>query len=302
MFLSVSVKAISRIGAYMKIIRKLMPYISVVMLLLVGCESRIRQPSKVCPGKDSVADALAALRLQSQNVAPIRANGQCRFEYYVEGKEKPQKENLNVKLWVNPPVELYMQGDKALVPKAMVLGSNEKEFWLSLRPKEISTHWWGNWSEQDLSEGLIINPRTLLESLGIGEVESQRDWSLSNEGPYDIISKQQQNIVIKKIYIYSCDYRVRKIEFFNRDGQVVADAELDRYKEVSDGFFVPSLIKVTTYSRETGEFSLSITLDLNSIKPAKITEPQRNLLFKLPQPRGFSNVYRVVNGKWFKQN
>jgi len=286
----------------MKISRKLIPYIPVVMLILAGCESRIRQPTKICPGKDSVADALAALKLQSQNVVPLRANGQCRFEYYVEGKDKPQRENLSVKFWANPPVEIYMQGDKALVPKAFVLGSNEKEFWLSLRPKEISTHWWGYWDEQDLSEGLVINPRTLLESLGIGEVESQRDWSLSNEGPYDIISKRQRDMVVKKIYIFSCDYRIRKIEFFNRDGEIVADAELDRYKEVSDGFFVPSLIKVTTYSEETGEFSLSITLALNSIKPAKITEPQRNFLFKLPTPRGFANVYRVVNGKWFKQD
>jgi len=285
----------------MKIFRKLIPYIPVVMLLLAGCESGIRQPTKICPGKDSVSDALAALRLQSQNVVPIRANGQCRFEYYVEGKEKPQHENLGVKLWVNPPVELYMQGDKPLVPKALVLGSNEKEFWLALRPKEISKYWWGNWSEQDLSEGLIINPRTLLESLGIGEVESQQDWSLSNDGPYDIISKRQQDAVIKKIYIYSCDYRVRKIEFFNRDGQIVADAELDKYKEVSDGFFVPSLLKVTAYSEETGEITLSISLDLNSIKLEKMTEPKRNYLFKMPSQKGFTNIYRVVNGKWFKQ-
>ena len=286
----------------MKMLRKLIPYIPVGIMILAGCESRIRQPTKICPGKDSVTDALAALQLQSRNVVPLRANGQCRFEYYVEGKKKPQRENFNVKLWVNPPVEIYMQGDKALVPKAIVLGSNEKEFWLSISPKEISSYWWGNWSEQDLSKGLVINPRTLLESLGIGEEESQHNLSLSNEGPYDIISKRQQDVVIKKIYIYSCDYRVRKIEFFNRDGQVVAGAELDKYKEVSDGFFVPSLIKVTTYSQETGEFSLSVTLDLSTVKPATITEPRRNVLFKLPPPRGFTNVYRIVNGKWFKQD
>jgi len=286
----------------MKILRKLILYISVVILILAGCESRIRQPTKICPGKDSVADALAALQLHSQKVMPLRANGQCRFEYYVEGKKKPQRENLNVKLWVSPPVEIYMQGDKALIPKAIVLGSNEKEFWLSISPKEISTHWWGYWSEQDLSKGLVINPRTLLESLGIGEVESQHNLSLSHEGPYDIISKRQQDVVIKKIYIYSCDYRVRRIEFFNQDGQTVADAELDKYKEVSDGFFVPSLIKVTTYSQETGEFSLSITLDLSTVKPATITEPRRNVLFKHTQPKGITNVYRIVNGKWFEQD
>jgi hypothetical protein len=282
-------------------LRKLIPYIPAVILILAGCESRIRQPTKICPGKDSVADALVALQSQSQNVVPLRASGQCRLEYYVEGKKKKQRENFEVKLWVNPPAEIYMQGDKALVPKAIVLGSNEREFWLSIRPKEISTHWWGYWSEQNMSEGLVINPRTLLESLGIGEVETQHDWSLSNEGPYDIVSKQEQGTVTKKIYVYSCDYRVRKIEFFNQDGRAVAGAELDRYEEVSDGFFIPSLIKVTTYAQETGESSLSITLDLNSIKPATITEPRRNLLFKQQPPRGFKNIYRIINGKWIEQ-
>ena len=283
-------------------LRKIIPYISAAILILTGCESQIRQPTKICPGKNSVTEALAALKSQIQKVVPLKANGQCRFEYYVEGKKKKQRENFNVKLWVNPPIEIYMQGDKTLVPKAIVLGSNDQEFWLSIRPKEISTHWWGNWAEQDLSEGLVINPRTLLESLGIGEIETHQDWSLSNEGPYDIISKRQQDVVVKKIYVYSCDYRVRKIEFFNREGQVVAGAELDKYKEVSDGFFTPSLIKVTTFAQESGESSLSITLDLNSIKPATISEPRRNVLFKLPQPRGFKKVYRIVNGKWFEQD
>ena len=281
--------------------KKLISYIAAVILFLAGCESKIRQPTKICPGKGSVAEALATLQSQSQNVVPLRASGKCCLEYYVEGKEKQQRENFDVKLWVNPPVEIYMQGDKALVPKAIMLGSNEREFWLSIRPKEISTYWWGYWSEQNMSEGLVINPRTLLESLGTGELETQQDWSLSNEGLYDIISKQQQGVVVKKIYVYSCDYRVRKIEFFNQDGRAVAGAELDRYEEVSDGFFIPSLMKVTTYAQESGESSLSVTLDLRSIKPATITEPRRNVLFKLPEPRGFTNIYRIINGKWIKQ-
>ena len=281
---------------------KLIPYIAVVIVVLAGCTPQIRQPLEICPGKSSVAEALAALQSHSQNVVPMRAYGQCRFEYYVEGKKKPQRENFDLRLWVNPPVEIYLQGDKALVPKAILLGSNEQQFWLSIRPNEISTHWWGNWAEQDLSEGLVINPRTLLESLGIGEIETWQDWSLSNEGHYDIIAKRQEGVVIKKIYIYICEYLVRKIEFFDPDGQAVADAELDKYKKVSDGFSIPSLIKIKTYAQETAEAPLSITLNLKSIKPAKITELRRKVLFALPTPRGFKHKYRIVNGKWFEEN
>lgn len=281
---------------------KLFPIIAAAIAVLAGCTPQIRQPSEICPGKATVAEALAALQSHSQNIVPMRANGQCRLEYYLEEKKEPQRENFDVRLWVNPPLEIYLQGNKALVPKAIVLGSNEREFWLSIKPKEISTHWWGNWAEQDLSKGLLINPRTLLESLGIEEVKTQRNWSLSNEGPYDIIAKKEDGVIIKKIYIYCCDYRVRKIEFFDRDGQAVADAELGNYKEVSDGFSIPSLIIIKTYTRETREAPLSITLFLKSIKPATITELRRKVLFGLPTPRGFKHIYRVVNGKWFEES
>jgi len=78
--------------------KKLISYIAAVILFLAGCESKIRQPTKICPGKGSVAEALATLQSQSQNVVPLRASGKCCLEYYVEGKEKQQRENFDVKL------------------------------------------------------------------------------------------------------------------------------------------------------------------------------------------------------------
>ena len=58
---------------------KLIPYISAVILILAGCASEIRKPKEICPGKDSVDEALAVLQSHSQNVVPLRANGQCRL-------------------------------------------------------------------------------------------------------------------------------------------------------------------------------------------------------------------------------
>ena len=277
-------------------------YISAIfagILLLAGCAVDTAKQLPICPGKESVAEALAALQSQSQNVVPLRARGQCLLQYYADGKKR--RENLTVQVRVNPPFEIYLQGDKALVPKAIVLGSNEQEFWLSIRPKEISTHWWGQWSEQEQSEGFLINPRTLLEALGIGEVDTDQDWSLSNEGPFDILTKREQGAIVKRIYIYSCEYRVRRIEFFDSDGQVAALAELDKYTEVSEGFLVPGLIKVTTHGRNGAEDSLGITLNLRPVKPAKITEALRRHLFGRPRPQGFKYVYKVVNGQWIEQ-
>jgi hypothetical protein len=270
-----------------------------------GCAPKMAEPLAVCPGKRSTADALAVLRSHSQNVIPFKANGQCHLKYYAEGKKKPQSESLDIKLWVNPPTEIYLQGDKPLIAKAIVLGSNDREFWLAISPKEISLYCWGLWSEQNASEGPAINPRTLLESFGIGEAETSEGlpatrtagWSLSNEGAFDVLTKQEQGVIARKMYVYSCDYRVRKIEFFDASGRVVARAELEDYREVSNGFFVPAVMKITTQGRDRREDLLSITLNPGSIKPAEITEPRRKLLFNLPPQKGFRNVKKIVNGK-----
>lgn len=281
--------------------RRLIPPVAAALLILAGCAPEIQKRLETCPGKESVAEALAALRAHSQNMAPLKAAGQCRLEYYLEGKKKPQSENLSIKLWVNPPVEIYLQGDKPLVPKAIVLGSNEREFWLSISPKEISTHWWGQWSQQGSSEGPLINPRTLLEALGIGETDQDQDWSLANEGAFDVLTKREQGVITKKVYIYACDYQVRQIEFFDSNGQAVASADLDKYQEVSPGFFVPASIKLTTLGRSSGEDALSISLDLESIKPAEISQQQRKYLFERRPPQGFKHIRRIVNGKWVEE-
>lgn len=271
------------------------------ILILVGCAPEVRKPLEICPGKDSVAEAVSALESHWQNMVPLKANGQCLLEYYVEGKQKPQKEKFSVKLWVNPPVEMYLQGDVTLVPKAIVLGSNQDEFWLSVRAKEISTYWWGEWSQQDSSLTLMINPKTLLEALGIAAVDAQPNWSLSNEGAFDVLTKRERGVVTKKIYVYSCDYLVRKIEYFDVYGQVAVVAELDKYKQVLEGFFVPASIKIIERADDNPKESLSITLDLKSIKSTKITAKQQNVLFNRPQPRGIKRVIRIVGGNWIEQ-
>ncbi len=265
--------------------------------ILAGCTPKLQMPTEVCPGKKSVHEALATLRANSQNLVSFRADGQCYLEYYAEGKDKPSNENLIVQqLWVEPPVNLYLQGDKPLISKMVILGSNEREFWLAIRP-EISLYAWGRWSEQDSSEGPTINPRTLLEALGIGDIDTGEDWSLKNKGAYDILTKHERGAVTKKIYIFSCDYRVRKIEFFDSKGKVAAVAELDKYEDVTEGFFIPSLIKVTTYSESARDKPFIFTLKLQRLRPTKISEPQRKYLFTRKPPDGFKNVGRIVNGK-----
>ena len=278
---------------------KLVTPIVIAVLVLAGCAQEIILPTKVCPGKRSVDEALEALQSQSRNAVPLKASGTSRVEFYVEGKKKPKKEGLDVKLRVNPPAEIYLQGDKALMPKTVMLGSDEQEFWLSIRPEEISTHIWGKWAEQDSAGRLVIDPRTLLEALGIGQIDTEQDWSLSNKGAYDILTRQEQGVTTRKIHIWCCDYRTRKIELFDLEGHAVASAVLEKYEEVSEGFFVPTLMRVTTLARDEPERPFTITIDLASIQPSKEWPA---LLFDRPKRTGsFKNVHRMVNGKLIEQ-
>jgi len=278
---------------------KLVILIVTAIVVLAGCTPQIQKPTKVCPGKPSVDDALDALQAQSQSAVPLKAHGNSILEFYVEGKKKPRREILDVKLRVNPPAEIYLQGDKSIMAKAFMLGSDEEKFWLTIRPKEISVHIWGMWSEQDSAGGPVINPRNMLEALGISQIDTEGDWSLSNEGAYDILTKKEQGVTTRKLHIYCCDYRVRVIEVFDSEGRAAATAELDRYKEISDGFFVPSLIKIKTLPRDETEKPFTITVNLTSIQPH---EKWPGLLFERPSRlRGIKTIYRMENGKLIEQ-
>jgi hypothetical protein len=273
------------------------------ILILAGCAEQIRQPTRVCPGKETAIEALAALELHSQKVVPLKANGQCRLEYYADGKLK--KENFPVKLWLNPPSEIYMQGDVAFDPRGMVVGSNDFEFWLAIRLKEVSSFWLGRWTETNSVDGLLLDPRVVLEALGImavdSDVEDVENWSLSRENVFDVLTRHSDNAgIIKKIYIYNCDYSVRKIQYFDIDENPELVVELYKYKKVVEDFFAPSIIRISRHS-ENIEDQAKISLSLTSIKPTSISSKQRDVLFNHPEPKGFKHLFVNIDGKWIEQ-
>ena len=271
------------------------------ILFFSGCVIEPPKSIEVVPGKKTVTESLSVLKARSQNAVPLLARGRSVFEYYDPENKKRKKEQLSVIVLMRPPVEIYLQGDATLVPKAMILGSNERDFWLLMRPKEISTYWWGTWSEQESYEGLMINPKTLFEALGFLETGVDENWSLSKKGAFDLLIQRNRGVVIKKMRISRRDYLISEIEYYDSKGKALALAELKDYKEVSEGFFVPASIKIIAYKQEDGAESLGITLDLKTIKPKKFTE---NLLkvFVRPPPQGFDHILKKEGEEWIEQS
>lgn len=265
---------------------------AVEILILCGC-AQMRKAVRICPGKESVAESLSSLRVQSENATPLKADGQCLLQYYA-GDKKPKRENFPVKLWVNPPVEIYMQGDVAFDPKGVAVGSNKDEFWLAVKLKEVSSFWWGRWSKKEYPEKLMISPKLVLEALGAAAVGDDEGWSLSNEGAFDVLTKQEDGIETRKIYINNCDYLVRKIEYFGGDDRAAIIVELDKYKEISKNFFVPSVVRIV--NRASGNKEDSVQITFSSVKSVNFTDKQRGRLFIRPQPQGFKHIYKIVDG------
>lgn len=294
-----NLQLINRLRACSKMLRRYVIPICSAIFFLSGCGPERREPKQVFAGKKSKAEALSILRSRSQYTGPLKANGQCLWQYYSEGK--PRKENFAVKLWVNPPGEVYLQGDVAFNPRGIVLGSNASEFWLLIKP-ELSRYSWGEWSEQGTSSGLMVVPKTLDEALGIVEVADDESWSLSAEGDFDVLVRHNdKGGIVKKIYVNRRDYLVRKIVYYGANGKVVAVAELDKYKDVTEDFFVPTVIRIMMYGEAGGDNLANIKLDLKSVKSDSFTKQRRSALFNRPKTKGYKHIYRIINGRLIEE-
>jgi hypothetical protein len=153
------------------------------LCLMAGCASKWQVPSRVCPGKESIEQSLNALLKHSRSIGSFRGAG----VFHVQSTDI--NEGFIGKVWIKPPDKVYVQGTVLLNPKAITLGSNAEEFWLSIKP-EISSYWWGKWPEQSNLDALLVNPKILLEAVGVIHIDANDAWFLIKEGAYDQLEKK----------------------------------------------------------------------------------------------------------------
>lgn len=267
---------------------------AVFIMAASGCQKPMRKPQPPCPG---IASPLGLLMSRSQKAVGLRANGQCLFRYYADGKQ--HEESFPVKVWGNPPAQIYLQGDVAFDARGLVVGSNESEFWLWLRPKEISSYWWGKWSGNGGLAGLVMNPRILLEVFGAIEAETEDRWSFSRESGFLVVTRRHDDGTMRKLYLNGGQCAVSRIEYYDAAGRVTVFAEMSDYKEAAEGFFVPREIRIVRVEGGEGENSVKITL--SSVRQMTFTQPQKEGIFRRTPPKGFKHVYEIVDGEVVEQ-
>jgi len=271
-----------------------------VMLVLAGCGPDIAEPLRICPGAESAAEAVSVLQSQSHKTVSLKANGRCVAQFYVEGSDKPRRESFAVKLWFEPPARFRLQGDVVFNARGVDLGANGGEFWLAMKPKELgNSYFWGRWDGRAGLDGLKISPKILLEAFGVVEISDAGRWSLSSEGPFDVLTRREPaGLITKRMYIYGCDYRLRKIEYF-ADGAVAVVLQLDGYKDVCEAVAAPRVIRLVSFNGQGREDSFEITLD--SVRQVNFSAKLQKALFSRPGQRGFEHIYEIVGSKSLEQ-
>jgi len=271
-------------------------------MFLGGCAAPGRPRLPVCPGKANVEEALAALTAHSQRAVSFRANGQILLTYREPESNKEKRHNLPMQLWFDPPWETYIQGSIAVDPKAVIIGSNKENFWLALRPKEVSSCYIGEWGQARTVEGLMMSPKVVLEAFGIivGNEPNAGGWSLKNEGAFDVLTKRDEaGRLVERVHVYACDYLVQRIEYYDSRQKIVAVADLGEYKPVTEGFRVPTRVMVTAIGPDKRRDSIDITL--NSMKEMEFNERLKGVIFNPPDSDKFQRVYALVGGKWVRR-
>ena len=256
-------------------------------VLVPGCAAPpVAHRPTLCPGKRTIAEAIAALQGHRENIRPIKAGGKLHLEWY-DGEGKAHQENLNINLRFYPPGRVYFRGD-TLLGEAIRLGANAEEFWILMKPKEISTYKWGRRPQAEVClQQHWLNPQNLFEALGMVSVDA--GWSLSNQGDFDILTKTgPAGNRLKRIYVDCCDYAAGRIEYFDGNGKLAIALELDDYTQVGDGAAVPTRIGITHYDTNT-----VVNITLKNVKLFEPSPKQLVGLFSRPELKGFEHVHRL---------
>lgn len=217
---------------------------------------------------------------------PVRAFADCTFFYTgSDGNQKRQKvERVTVRYI--PPDRVLFRGIEF---GEVSFGANENEFWVRVKP-EWDSYWWGTRRQiEQCSETMLINPYTVTDAFGAPEVT--RDWKLEYKGGYDVLTRYRENKKLsKRIYVDTCDYRIRRIEYYDSEGYLLAAARLSNYTTTLD-VVIPSEIEVSSYRLGIKEYEVDITLNhAGSWKPS---DRQRQDLFVRPDRDGFGHMYRL---------
>jgi len=245
------------------------------------------------PGRATFEEAASALREQAAGFEPTQINGTCKLEYRDEDGKWRRLSPFDMKLWLEPPYNLYAEIFAAFGPEGKIFfGANQESFWLSIKP-EINTYWFGRWNDmQDVTE-LELDPRVVLESLGMIQFAPHETWQLENQRGQDVLicSDTASGREIKRLFVNTKKYQLSRILYYDELGEVSVAVEMERYKVVDGKNGIPTGIRVTRYVDNKREGRVTFALKQGRLR--KFTDMHRRRMFQPIEPTHYNNYDQV---------
>ena len=275
-------------------IQRTFPYTGPVAVLVVlslglaGCAGPPQKGRQAIAGKATIAEAMETLQQRRAALVPLRSGGQCRIKWF-DDEGKRHEESCSIELRVCPPQRVFLRGS-GLLGEMIRLGADENDFYLRIKPKEVSVYWGGRRSLlASCSQTLWINPDSLLEALGVVQIDLS--WVLQHDVDTDVLTYLSPEGRVAKVISIDCrDYRPRRIDYHASNGARMATVEMDAYKTVEPGLEVPTQLRMTVY-RPQGD--TEVMLELGNVRRFEPTEAQRQRLFRRADTRGFKHIYEL---------
>ncbi|MBN1817567.1 MAG: hypothetical protein JW828_09400 [Sedimentisphaerales bacterium] len=267
-------------------------FCALLCMAMAGCapHPKPKPESLNCERLTSVEEAVSLFDQQRENRISLRSGGDCRIMWYDE-KGGKHEEKPSVKLFFCPPEKVFLIGT-GLIGEMLRLATNEQEFYLRIKPKEVSAYWFGRRNTlRDCSETMLINPESLLESLGLVRVDPT--WILTRDHDMDVLTKlHPDGKIAREIWIDCFSRQVRRMTYHSRTGQKLATVELTDYKTVGTAVDVPQHIEMTIHNTEQKQ--ARVELKLSGVQPFEPNQKQREGLFERADSSGFEHVYELT--------
>ncbi len=250
------------------------------MAVLGGCAGHFRRERIPVTGEATVEQAIARLQAHSQTFRSTQINLMCKLSYWDEERKWRNLTGFKMKLWLEPPCNLYLVGNAVPGPEGKIfMGANQEEFWLSIRP-EINTYWHGRWDDMPDVTRLELNPKVVLESLGLVEFAPHETWELDNQRGVDVITCTHvtSGRVTKRLFVDTRKYQLKRILYYDTMGEVAVVVDLERYRVLDGRNSVPTGIRVGRYLY--GELDGRVTFTLTESRLIQVTEKARDRAFK----------------------
>lgn len=268
-------------------------------LLLLGCGPQRLQTPQLCPPARNAEQAVQRARENAQKIEGVRSGGKLIIRIIEDGEEV-QKESLDLILRLWKRDFLYLRGN-SLVGEVLRTGMNETEFWHRKNIAGDIEYIWGTRDQIDDCPGVFgMQLSHLVEMLGI--IEFNLDYALSLTAKnMDYLSAQSEfGLKQKAIWFDQCDGLVRRVEYFDRFGNLVISFDLNDYQALPGGGKIPT--KIISFQRINASSAVEFQIDLRGISDFVPTQKQiEKGLFERPAPDRADRVYKLGPDCEFEQ-